>query len=102
MASKKSKDYIDNVYQPHSKYIPATQSDKKLGTYYNKRPNLIREKTQDKIDNVYKPNSKYIPAIQYNKKLGTYYNERPNWIGGQTQDLSQAMSNYIFQSVNFR
>jgi len=47
-------------------------------------------------------NSKYVAPIQYDPKLGAYYSERPNWIGGKTEDLSQAMSDYIFQPVNFR
>jgi hypothetical protein len=67
MSSKKSKEYIDNVYQNHSQF-----------------------------------ETKYIPSIQYDEKNGVYYDERSNWYGGKTEDLSQAMSDYIFQSVNFR
>jgi|LakMenE18May11ns_1017448.scaffolds.fasta_scaffold7746534_2 hypothetical protein len=67
MSCKKSKEYIDNVYQNHSK---------------------VEEK--------------YIPSIQYDDRTGVYYNERSNWYGGKTEDLSQAMSDYIFDSVNFR
>lgn len=67
MSSKKSKEYIDNVYQNHSQV-----------------------------------ETKYIPAIQYDEKTGVYYSERSNWLGGKTEDLSQAMSDYIFQSANLR
>jgi hypothetical protein len=57
---------------------------------------------KDYINNVYQPHSRYVAPIQYDPKLGAYYSERSNWLGGRTEDLSQAMSDYIFQSVNFR
>jgi len=60
------------------------------------------KKPKDYIENVYQPHSNYVAPIQYNRRLGAYYNERPNWMGGQTEDLSQAMSDYIFQPVNYR
>jgi len=57
---------------------------------------------KDYINNVYHPHYRYVAPIQYDSKIGVPYNERPNWLGGQTEDLSQAMSDYIFQPVNFR
>ncbi len=77
------KDYINNVYQPHSKYVSSLGDQKEEFSQYQ-------------------PHSNYVAPIQYDPKLGAYYSERPNWIGGQTEDLSQAMSDYIFQPVNFR
>jgi hypothetical protein len=57
---------------------------------------------KDYINNVYQPHSNYVAPIQYDPKLGAYYSERSNWMGGKTEDLSQAMSDYIFQPVNYR
>jgi hypothetical protein len=57
---------------------------------------------KDYINNVYQPHSRYVAPIQFDPEIGVPYNERPNWLGGQTEDLSQAMSDYIFQPVNFR
>ncbi len=57
---------------------------------------------KDYINNVYQPHSNFVAPIQYDSKIGVPYNERPNWYGGQTESLSQGMSDYIFQSVNFR
>ena len=51
MSSKKSKEFIDNVYQNHSqvetKYIPAIQYDEKTGVYYSERSNWLGGKTGD-------------------------------------------------------
>lgn len=58
--------------------------------------------SKDYINNVYQPHSNFVAPIQYDQRLGAYYNERPNWYGGRTESLSQGMSDYIFQSVNFR
>jgi len=87
------KDYINNVYQPHSRYIPSVKA------YYRDSSNLIEGKIEGFNQ---ESNSNYVAPIQYDQKLGAYYNERSNWIGGQTEDLSQAMSDYTFQPVNFR
>lgn len=94
------KDYINNVYQPHSNYVSPIQYDSKLGANYNKRPNWIGGQKEELTQ--YQPNSRYVAPIEYDPKLGAYYSERSNWMGGKTEDLSQAMSDYIFQSVNFR
>lgn len=83
------KDYINNVYQDHSRY----------GTSISDSSKWIGEKMECFNQ---ESNSNYVAPIQYDPKLGAYYNERSNWIGGKTEGLSQAMSNYIFQPVNFR
>jgi hypothetical protein len=93
------KDYINNVYQPHSRYVSSMQNGPKLGDYNRERSNWIEGKIESFNQT---SNSNYVAPIQYDPKLGAYYSERSNWMGGQTEDLSQAMSDYIFQPVNFR
>ena len=63
---------------------------------------MSNRNSKDYINNVYQPHSNFVAPIQYDQRLGAYYNERPNWYGGQTESLSQGMSDYIFQPVNFR
>lgn len=87
------KDYINNVYQPHSKYVPSVKA------YNSDISNWMREKKEGFNQ---ESNSRYVAPIQYDSKIGVPYSERPNWLGGETEDLSQAMSDYIFQPVNFR
>jgi len=35
------KDYINNVYQPHSRYVAPIQYDPEIGVPYSERPNWI-------------------------------------------------------------
>jgi len=63
---------------------------------------MPNKNSKDYINNVYQPHSRYVAPIQYDSKIGVPYSERSNWLGGKTEDLSQAMSDYIFQPVNFR
>lgn len=63
---------------------------------------MPNKNSKDYINNVYQPHSRYVAPIQYDSKIGVPYSERPNWLGGQTEDLGQAISDYIFQPVNFR
>jgi hypothetical protein len=93
------KDYINNVYQDHSRYITSIQNDHKIKAYNSDSSNWMRGKIEGFNQG---PNSRYVAPIQYDPKIGAYYSERSNWLGGQTEDLSQAMSDYIFQPVNFR
>ena len=46
MSNKNCKEYINNVYQPHSKFVAPIQYDSKLGAYYNERPNWVGGKTE--------------------------------------------------------
>ena len=41
------KDYINNVYQPHSRYVAPIQYDSKIGVPYNERPNWLGGQTED-------------------------------------------------------
>ena len=63
---------------------------------------MPNKNSKDYINNVYQPHSRYVAPIQYDSKIGVPYSERPTWLGGQTEDLSQAMSDYILQPVNYR
>ena len=93
MSNQNCKDYINNVYQPYSRYVPSVKA------YNSDSSNWMGGKIEGFNQ---ENNSNYVAPIQYDPKLGAYYNERPNWMGGETEDLSQAMSDYIFQPVNFR
>lgn len=52
MSNKYAKDYINNVYQPHSKvdypsrYVAPIQYDQNIGAYYNERPNWLGGETE--------------------------------------------------------
>jgi len=46
MSTRNSKDYINNVYQPHSNYVAPIQYDSNLGAYYNERPNWFGGQTE--------------------------------------------------------
>jgi hypothetical protein len=41
------KDYINNVYQPHSNYVAPIQYDSKIGVPYSERPNWLGGQTED-------------------------------------------------------
>ena len=40
------KEYINNAYQPYSKQVSPIQYDRKMGTWYNDRPNWYGSETE--------------------------------------------------------
>jgi len=56
-----AKDYIDNAYQPHSKFSPI-QYDPQMGVWYNERPNPFGE-----TESISQAMSSYIFQPLYNR-----------------------------------
>jgi len=91
------KEYIQNVYQPFSKFNPLRYPQTSPSIEYFSSNDGFGYQGRRPV--VSENENRYVAPIVYDEDAGLYYNQRPGWFGEATKSLSQGMEQYIFQDL---